>query len=331
MSEEKKTEKASRRDFLFKGAAVGGGLAAAAAAIVPAAEAAAPAQVARPQTATEKFRALLQRPGLTVVPEAHTVFAARLAELNGFDCVYTGGNMISAMHLGFDDYGIVTISELIQYGGHIARGVDIPCVVDSDQLGETALTVHRHTKEYQRAGIAALHVEDTRNPKHQGAGVSSLMPPEEMALRIQAAKEAKYDPNFTIIARSDAMSLFEKKGDLTELIRRGKMYAQAGADAFFPTGIKADQINAITEGTGLPVVSLNVPIEPQRNTKVKICLHAVQVFQPVMKLYEDMILGLKANGEFPKPPRLPQEKVDAVMRTAKYQELTNRWNKVRGT
>jgi hypothetical protein len=166
-------ENASRRDFISKSAAVTGTLVAAAAATVPGvATAAAPAQAARPQTATEKFRALLRRPGLTVVPEAHSVFAARLAEINGFECIYTGGNMISAMHLGFDDYGIVSISELIQIGGHIARGVEIPAVVDSDQLGETALTVYRHVQEYERAGIAALHVEDTKNPKHQGAEVS---------------------------------------------------------------------------------------------------------------------------------------------------------------
>ena len=325
-------ENTSRRDFISKGAAVTGSLVAAAATVVAPAvaeAAAAPAQAARPLSATEKFRALLKRPGLTVVPEAHSVFAARLAEINGYECIYTGGNMISAMHLGFDDYGIVTVNELIQYGGHIARGVDIPAVVDSDQLGETALTVYRHTKEYQRAGIAAFHVEDTRNPKHQGAGVSSLMPVEEMVLRVQAASEARTDPNFTIIARSDSMGLFEKKGDLNELIRRGKAYAAAGADAFFPTGVKVEDINRISDEVGIPVVTLNLPVNPQKATKVKICLHAVQVFQPVMKLYEDMILGLKATGEFPKPPRLPQETVDKVMHTAKYQELTARWNKVR--
>ncbi|MGE4063595.1 MAG: oxaloacetate decarboxylase [Rhodospirillaceae bacterium] len=319
---------AERRAFMATGATV---LAAAAAGAVPAASAATvPAQAARPQTATEKFRALLQRPGLIVAPEAHCVFAARLAEINGFECIYSGGNMISAMHLGFDDYGIVSISELIQIGGHIARGVDIPAVVDGDQLGETALTVFRHIREYERAGIAGVHLEDTRNPKHQGAGVSQLMPLEEMVLRIEAAKEGRRDPNFTIIARSDSMSLYEKQGDLSESIRRGKAYAAAGADAFFPTGIKVEQIDEIANAVGIPVVTLNLPIEPQRKTKAKLAIHAVQIFQPAMKLYEDMIVGLKKDGQFPRPPRLPQETVDKVMHTAKNQELTERWNKVRG-
>ncbi len=319
---------ASRRDFIQAGAVLTGTLAAA---VVPGvASGAAPATVARPLTATEKFRALLQRPGLTVVPEAHSIFAARLAEINGFEAIYSGGNMISAMHLGFEDYGIVSISELIKVGGHIASGVDIPAIVDSDQLGETALTVYRHTKEYQRAGIAALHVEDTRNPKHQGAGTSSLMPVEEMALRLQAAKEAKADPNFTIIARSDSMGLFSPQGDLNESIRRGKAYAAAGADAFFPTGVKVEQVNQIADAIGISVVCLNLPVNPSRNTKMKIAIQAVQVYQPAMKLYQDMILSLKANGQFPKMERLPQETVDKVMHTDKYKELTQRWNKIRG-
>ena len=326
-------ESTSRRDFISKGAAVTGSLVAAAATVVApvVAEAAAPAQAARPMSATEKFRVLLNRPGLTVVPEAHTPFAARLAEINGFECIYTGGNMISAMHLGFDDYGIITVNELIQYGGHIARNVDIPAIVDGDQLGETALTVYRHIKQYQGAGIAACHVEDTRNPKHQGEGVSSLMPVEEMVLRVQAAKESKTDPNFTIIARTDAAILGGSKDNLPEVIRRGKAFAAAGADAFFPVAIKVEQINEIADKVGIPVVTLLLPVEPQRATKAKIAIHAVQVFQPVMKLYDDMLQGLKANGQFPKMPVLPQETVDKVMHTAKYQELTTRWNKVRGT
>ena len=173
-------------------------------------------------------------------------------------------------------------------------------------------------------------MEDTRNPKHQGAGVSQLMPVDEMVLRIQAAKEGRQDPNFCIIARSDSMGLFEKRGDLAESIRRGKAYAAAGADAFFPTGIKVEQIDEIAGAIGIPVVTLNLPIAPQRKTRAKVAIHAVQIFQPAMKLYEDMILGLKADGQFPRPPRLPQETVDKVMRTAKNQELTARWNKVRG-
>jgi len=320
------TIKASRRDFIQKGAALSTGLVAAVAGTVSAtASAAAPAQAARPLSATEKFRALLQRPGLTVAPEAYSVFTARMAELNGFEAVYVGGNMISAMHLGFDDYGIVSITELIEVGGRIAGKIDIPVILDSDQLGETALTVYRHMKEYQKAGVAALHVEDTRNPKHQGAGVSDLMPIEEMALRLQAAKEAKSDPNFTIIARSDAMSLAEPRGNLDELIRRGKAYAAAGADMFFPTGITVEQIDQLAAQVPIPLLGLNIPAGPARSTKMKVII-LNQVWQPTVKVYEDMLLGLKKDGVWPKLPRLPQETVDKVMHTAKYQELTNRWN-----
>ncbi len=312
-----------------KGAAISGGIVAAVAAGAAPTLAAAQATAARPMSATEKFRALLTRPGLTVVPEAYSVYTARLAEINGYEAIYTGGNMMAAMHLGFEDYGIITITELINLGSRIAHGVDIPAIVDSDQLGETALTVYRHTKEYQRAGIAALHLEDTRNPKHQGAGVSSLMPLEEMVLRIQAAKEAKYDPNFTIIARSDSMGLAEPRGDIRETIRRGKAFAAAGADAFFPTGVKPEMLNQIADEVPIPLVCLNLPVNATRDTKLKISLQAVQVYQPAAKLYNDMIVALRKDGTFPKMERLPQDLADKVMHTDKFKELTERWNKVR--
>lgn len=315
---------ASRRDFITQTLT-----GAAAASVAATAQAAAPAIPARPMSATEKFRAMLKRDQISIFPEAIDVFSARLCEVHGFDGVYTGGNMISALNYAFDDYGIVTVTELIEFGRRVAAHLDIPVLTDGDQLGETALTVHRHIKEYQRAGIAATHMEDTRNPKHQGAGVSNLMPAEEMVLRLQAAREAISDPNFTLIARTDCMILAPTRGDINEVIRRGKMFAAAGADAYFPVAIKVDQVNMISDAVGLPIVGLNIPLEASRKTKLKISIQGPARTYPVMmKFFEDQLLGLKANNEWPAAEKLAQDTIDKVQRTAKYQELTQRWNRL---
>ena len=197
------------------------------------------------ETKRARLRDLLRTPEVTVVPEAYTVFTARLAELNGFDAIYVGGNMIAGMHLGIEDWGLVDLTELVEIGGRIARGVSVPAIVDADQGGETALNVYRSVGAYERAGIAGLHIEDTRNPKHMGQGRSELMPLQEMLVRISAAVEGRSDPDFVVIARSDSLILGPNRCDAAEAIRRGTAFAVAGADAFCCAGIRSVWVAAV--------------------------------------------------------------------------------------
>jgi 2-methylisocitrate lyase-like PEP mutase family enzyme len=326
-------ETTTRRDFMHCAAALTSGLVATSAATrAPAAAQPSSSQGSRPISKAAKLRALLQKPGITVVPEAHCVFAARLAELNGFDAIYVGGNMMSAMYLGVEDYGLINTAELVEIGGRIASGVSIPAIVDADQGGETALNVYRTIKAYEAAGIAGFHIEDTRNPKHLGQGRSELMPIEEMLLRIAAAVEARSDPDFLIICRSDCLILGPHRGDTREAIRRGAAFAQAGGDAFFCVGMKPDQVDPIAREVPIPLVALNIPLPDVRNTRLKLDIHAVQVYQPAVKLYETMILELKEHGQFQRRDdrRLSPETAAMVMRTAEYQKLADRWTSVRG-
>lgn len=282
----------------------------------------------------QKLRSLLRRPEVTLVPEVYSSLAARLAQLRGFEAVYIGGNLMSAMYLGLEDWGLITGSEMTAIGGLVAAAVDVPTIVDADQLGENALNAYRGIREYERAGIAAMHMEDTRNPKHLGKGVTQLMPLEEMALRIAAANEGRTDPAFVIIARTDCLTLGEKR-DVGEAIRRGQAYAEAGADAFFPTqGIRpiassAQELAEIARNVPIPVVGLNVPLADIRaaDAPVKMLLHAVTVYQPLLQLYDTMIGELRDNGKFIHIDErsMPADTMSKLLYSKPYRELVDRW------
>lgn len=326
--------KSTRRDFVQRAAVLTGGVAAASVSSAGGAmtEAAAQATASRPMSKTARLRALLLTPGVTIVPEAYSVFTARLAEINGFEAIYVGGNMMAGMYLGIEDWGLIDTAELVEIGGRIARGVSVPAIVDADQGGETALNAYRSVTAYERAGIAGLHIEDTKNPKHMGQGKSELMALDEMLLRIAAAVDARSDPDFVIIARSDCLILGSNRGDADEAIRRGIAFAKAGADAFFCVGMKSDQVERIAAGVPIPLIALNIPLPAVRDTGLKMDIHAVQVYQAAAKLYETMILELKDEGQFLRRDerRLTPETVAQVMHTAEYRKLAEQWMKVRG-
>lgn len=320
----------TRREFVQRAAAVSGGIVAGATPLA-AADVASPAQTT-PQSKRARLRELLATTDVTVVPEAYTVFTARLAELNGFDAVYAGGNMIAGMHLGIEDWGLVDLAELVEIGGRIARSVSVPAIVDADQGGETALNVFRAVGSYERAGISALHIEDTRNPKHMGQGMSELMPLDEMLVRISAAVEGRSDPEFVIMARSDCMILGSNRGEPAEAIRRGTAFAEAGADAFFCVGMQSEQVAEIAENVPIPLIALNVPVGDVRGTGLRMDIHGVQVYQAAAKLYETMLLELEVDGRFGRGPdrRLDQDTVARVLRIPEYRALAEEWIEVRG-
>lgn len=322
----------TRRDFIQRAAALTGGVVAGSVSSLAATPMQDAASAPRAASKTASLRALLRRPGISVVPEAHCVFAARLAELHGYEAIYIGGNMMSAMYLGLEDWGLIHTGELLEIGGRIANGVSIPAIVDADQGGENALNVYRCVRAYERAGIAGLHIEDTRNPKHRGRGKSELMPLDEMQLRISAAVEARSDPDFLIICRSDCLGLGPNPGDADEAIRRGVAFAEAGGDAFFCVGMRADQVDRIARAVPIPLIGLNIPLQEVRDTALKVDIHAVQIYQPAMRLYETMILELREHGQFLRRDEraLARETAAKVLQTAEYDTLAEQWSKLGG-
>jgi 2-methylisocitrate lyase-like PEP mutase family enzyme len=155
---------------------------------------------------------------------------ARLAEQAGFEAVYVPGGGIALAQLGAADVGLVTMTEMVAAAGAIARSVDLPVIADADTGFGNQLNVQRTVREYERAGVAAIHIEDQTFPKRCGQfDRKTLIPLEEAAQKIRAAVAARSDPDFMIIARCDALSV----AGMAEVERRCAAYREAGADMLF--------------------------------------------------------------------------------------------------
>ena len=317
---------ASRRDFLQQAAAgaVVLGLAA------PASGEAVAPQAARPpatQSKPARLRALLRQAGLLVAPEAYTVIAGKLAEARGFDAIYIGGNMMSMTYLGVPDWGVITTAEMVAIAGSIAREVGIPAIADADQAGETSLNVYRTVQQYERAGIAALHIEDSRNPKKMetwagpgGPTTSALQSVEQMRERLEAAVDARTNADFVIIGRTVAE-------DADAVIRRGVAFAQAGADVIMNslTGFNAETINRIAREIPVPLLGIGVARTNLTNTRMKVNIHPNMVSGPAMALCDAMLRELKENGEYTPRAALAPDVLSRVTSATTYSELAKRW------
>ena len=179
---------------------------------------------------TTRFRQLLARPGHVVVPFAFDAFSAQLVEAAGFEAVGITGSGLAQSLLGFPDVGWVTMTEVVNQARNIANAVSIPVYTDADTGYGNALNVMRTVRELEATGLAGLFFEDQDAPKKCGHFEGKrVISREEMILKIKAALEARRDPDFVVIARTDARAV----QGLAEAIERGRAYAEAGADAIF--------------------------------------------------------------------------------------------------
>src|SRR5579885_1525531 len=178
-----------------------------------------------------KLRSLFSRPGLVKVVGAHDALSAKLIERAGFDGVWASGFGISASLKCVPDASFVTSSEQLEVERNIAEAVGIPVIADCDTGYGNALNVKRTVNDRERAGVAAICIEDNVYPKRCSfyAGVRrELIPIEEHCGKIQAAKAAQTVPDFMVIARTEA--LIAGWGQ-EEALKRAEAYAEAGADA----------------------------------------------------------------------------------------------------
>ena len=177
-----------------------------------------------------RLRALLESAETIVAPGAFDPLAARLVEEAGFPAVYMTGFGTSAALLGRPDVGLLTMTEMAGNAGRIAGCVDIPVIADADTGYGNALNVIRTVGTYEAAGVAGIHIEDQVAPKKCGHMEGKLViPAEEMAAKVRAAVEARSQPEFVIIARTDARAV----EGLDRALDRARSYRDAGADVLF--------------------------------------------------------------------------------------------------
>jgi 2-methylisocitrate lyase-like PEP mutase family enzyme len=188
------------------------------------------ARLTRRPGGAARLRALLESGQTIVAPGAFDPLAARLVEEAGFPAVYMTGFGTSAALLGRPDVGLLTMTEMAGNAARIAACVDIPLIADADTGYGNPLNVIRTVGAYEAAGTAGIHIEDQVAPKKCGHMEGKLViPAAEMAAKIAAATEARTDPDFVIIARTDARAV----EGLDRALARARMYLDAGADALF--------------------------------------------------------------------------------------------------
>ena len=180
-------------------------------------------------TQAARMRELLQRNGMTVAPGAYDCITARLIERAGFDAVYMTGAGTAAT-LGYPDFGLVTMTEMVANAGRIAASVDLPVVADADTGYGNALNVVRTVREYEQAGVAGIHIEDQGFPKKCGhLDDKEIVPREDWLAKIRAAAASRRNPDFLVIARTDARAVL----GFDEVVARANAAIDAGADMAF--------------------------------------------------------------------------------------------------
>lgn len=178
----------------------------------------------------QTFKERLQENKIVIAPGAYDAFSAKLIEHMGFEAVYITGAGISASLLGEPDVGLVTMTEQVTQARHITSVVSIPVICDADTGYGNPINVMRTVAEFEKAGVAAIHLEDQETPKKCGhLEGKRLVSKEEMIQKVRAAVEARNSKDFIIIARTDARSVYS----LQEALERGYAYIQAGADVLF--------------------------------------------------------------------------------------------------
>lgn len=178
-----------------------------------------------------RLRELISQPGIVVAPGCHDGLTARLIQQNGFQVAYMGGNGTMASYLGIPDIGLGTATEMVTRARYLADILDIPLVCDADTGYGDVSSVVRTVRVYEAAGVSGIHLEDQVMPKKCGAmeGVQ-VVPVEEICAKIRAALEARKDPNFMIIARTDCFNTL----GIDASIERCKRFWDAGADMLMP-------------------------------------------------------------------------------------------------
>jgi 2-methylisocitrate lyase-like PEP mutase family enzyme len=205
-------------------------------------------------TQSRTLRALLRQEGMIVAPGAYDGMTARLIEQAGFPTVYMTGAGTSAA-FGMPDYGLLTMTEMVDKAARIAQSVGLPVIADADTGYGNELNVVRTVRAYEQCGVAGIHIEDQMSPKRCGhLDDKEIVPIEDWLAKIRAAAFARRDPDFLLIARTDARAVL----GFDEAIARANAALRAGADmAFVEAAQTMEEVAAIPQRVAGPCL-LNV-------------------------------------------------------------------------
>jgi 2-methylisocitrate lyase-like PEP mutase family enzyme len=251
-------------------------------------------------TQASRFRALLSRDGMVVAPGAYDCITAKLIEQAGFDAVYMTGAGTAAS-LGYPDFGLVTMSEMVANAGRIATSVQAPVIADADTGYGNELNVFRTVREFERSGVAGIHIEDQEFPKKCGhLEGKQVVPREDYLAKIRAAVGARGDRDFMIIARTDSRAV----AGLAEAVARANAALAAGADmAFVEAPQTMEEVAAVPREVNGPCL-LNVvrggktpdlDLRDAEGMGYKLAIVPGLLIKSVVGICDQMLAELKAN------------------------------------
>jgi 2-methylisocitrate lyase-like PEP mutase family enzyme len=273
------------------------------------------------------LRQLLAQPGLIIVAECYSVLTARVVEKAGFAATYIGGEAMGQMHAGVPDHGLVTTQDMLAFAEKITGSISIPLIADADQGGETTLNVRRTVRDFEHAGVAGIHIEDTINPKHLNES-DRQMSIDEMRARIGAAVDARRHDDFVIIGRTD--EFVKGDGTVDEAIRRGIAFAEAGADVFMAVGMPGrDAMKAIVEAVPIPVLDINRRVEHAEACGLKLDLFASSAVPSAITAHLALLNEIRTTGRLDVAGRrLDEAYLADLVEDTTYSELGRSWNSI---
>ena len=252
--------------------------------------------------ATANFRKLLSEPGIIVAPGAYDCLTATIIQQAGFPAVYMTGAGTSVARLGYPDLALATMSEMLGNAADIASVVDVPVIADADTGYGGILNVQRTVRQYERTGVAAIHIEDQEFPKRCGhLDNKRVIPAEDMVQKIRAAVDARTDPDFTIIVRTDALAVT----GWDDSMHRCEDYIKAGADVLFVEALRTpEEAERVTKSLGVPLLynfvetgkSPLIPASELEQLGFKIVIFPVSALLTVCRVVTDLMRELKLKG-----------------------------------
>ena len=213
---------------------------------------------------TTVLKRMIENNEFFVLPGGGCALHAKIAEAVGFKVAYMSGMNACATVVGVPDAGLLTLTEMVENADRMANAVNIPLIADADQGFGNAINVRRTVREYIRAGVAGIHIEDQVAPKRCGfVQGKQLVSIEEAAGKYRAAVDAKneLDPDFVIIARCDARTA--ANGGLDEVVRRLRAYKEAGVDMLYMEGpLSVEEIRQVRAAVDGPFTATTIELRP---------------------------------------------------------------------
>jgi methylisocitrate lyase len=236
-----------------------------------------------------------------MLPGVFNALVARMAERLGFEAVYLSGAALSAS-LGLPDVGLVSLPEFVDFARTITLATALPLVCDADTGFGEALNVERTVRLFEAAGVAGIHLEDQQLPKRCGhLSGKQLVEPQEMAAKLRAAATARRDPDFVLIARTDARGV----SGFADAVRRAHLYRDAGADAIFPEALEtAEEFAAFAKEVPGPLLanmtefgkSPLLDFRQLADLGYRLILYPVTTLRVALKATEAVLVEIKATG-----------------------------------